>query len=85
MRTIQVVVAFDVHKTGDHLEVEDQVACDAIAQGYAVPSVYAVEPAAPPVDAEPVTVPAELVEQGEALAFEPATETRVIDGAPEVK
>lgn len=39
MRTIQVVVPFDVHQAGDVIEVEDQVACDTIAQGYAVPSV----------------------------------------------
>ncbi len=42
MRTIQVVVGFDVHKAGEHIEVDDQVACDAIAQGYAVPSVYTI-------------------------------------------
>lgn len=43
MRIIRVTVDFDVHKAGDLVEVEDQVACDAIAQGYAVPSVDALE------------------------------------------
>jgi hypothetical protein len=44
MRTIHVVVPFDVHQAGDLVEVDEQVACDAIAQGYAVPSVEAVAP-----------------------------------------
>ena len=42
MRIIQVTVEFDVYKVGECIEVEDQVACDAIAQGYAVPSVEAL-------------------------------------------
>jgi hypothetical protein len=40
MKHIQVVVAFDVYKEGDCVEVEPQVACDAIAQGYAVPYTH---------------------------------------------
>lgn len=43
MRTIKVVVDFDVYKAGDHIEVEDQVALDACVQGYAVGSVDALE------------------------------------------
>jgi hypothetical protein len=49
MRTIHVVVDFDAHKAGDHIEVDDQVACDAIAQGFAVPSVEVLEKALDPV------------------------------------
>lgn len=41
MRTIQIVVPFGGFDAGDHVEVDDQVACDAIAQGTAVPSVEA--------------------------------------------
>jgi hypothetical protein len=50
MRTIHVCVDFDVHKAGDHIAVEDQVACDAIAQGLAVPSVDEIEKAFDPVE-----------------------------------
>jgi hypothetical protein len=48
MRTIYVVDDFDTHKAGDQVEVDDQVACDAIAQGKAVPSIWtykAIDPA----------------------------------------
>lgn len=50
MRTIHVCVDFDVHKAGDHVEVDDQVAVDAIAQGFAVPSVDPIEKAFDPVE-----------------------------------
>lgn len=39
MRTITVCQDFDGHQAGDHIEVDDQTACDAIAAGHAVPSV----------------------------------------------
>lgn len=66
MRTILFVESTGDHKAGDHVEVDDQTACDAIAAGFAVPSVDAIEPAEP-------------------KAFEPATENRATDAAPEVK
>lgn len=54
MRIIKVTVDFDVHKVGDHIEVEDQVACDAIAQGYAVPGLlYLEDPEEKAIDASP--------------------------------
>jgi hypothetical protein len=43
MRQIKIIVPFDVYTSGQTAEVEDQVACDAIAQGYAVPSIEEIE------------------------------------------
>ncbi len=43
MRTVYIVVDFDVHKAGDLVELDLQTATDAIAQGFAVPSVDVIE------------------------------------------
>ena len=48
MKNVQFVQDFDAYKKGEHFAVDDQVACDAIANGYAVPSVE-------PVQQKPVT------------------------------
>lgn len=48
MKNVQFVQDFDAYKKGEHVAVDDQVACDAIANGYAVPSVE-------PVQQKPVT------------------------------
>lgn len=50
MRIIRLVVDFSPFKAGDHVEVDDQYACDAIAQGFAVPSVDAIQKAFDPVE-----------------------------------
>ena len=39
MRTVQFLADFGGHAAGDHVEVDDQMACDAIAQGAAVPRI----------------------------------------------
>lgn len=44
MRTVRFIQDLDDFKAGEVLEVEDQIACGAIAQGYAVPSVDAAKP-----------------------------------------
>lgn len=62
MRTILLVSDYSPFAAGDHVEVDDQFACDAITLGFAVPSINPV-----------------------AKAFDPVEETRVIDGALEVK
>ena len=49
MRTILLVSDCEPYKAGDHVEVEDQFACDAIAQGFAVPSINPVAKAFDPV------------------------------------
>ena len=46
MKPILILQDFDAFKAGDHVLASDQVACDAIACGAAVPSVQAIaEPA----------------------------------------
>jgi hypothetical protein len=51
MKNVLFVQDFDAYKKGDHAAVDDQIACDAIANGFAVPSV------------EPVQQPSVLTEQ----------------------
>ncbi len=45
MRNVLFVRDFESFKAEDHVEVEDQIAVDAIAGGFAVPSVDAFAPA----------------------------------------
>jgi len=45
MRNLLFVQDFQTYKAGDHVEVDDQTAVDAIAAGFAVPSVDALPPA----------------------------------------
>lgn len=42
MRNVLFVSDFESFKAGEHTQVEDQIAVDAIANGYAVPSVDAL-------------------------------------------
>jgi hypothetical protein len=42
MKNIEFLQDFDAYKAGDHVLAPDQVACDAIACGAAVPSVQAI-------------------------------------------
>lgn len=51
MKNILFLQDFDAFKAGDHVLAPDQVACDAIACGAAVPSVEAI-PAPPTVTAK---------------------------------
>ena len=51
MKNILFLQDFDAFKAGDRVLAPDQVACDAIACGAAVPSVEAI-PAPPPVTAK---------------------------------
>ncbi len=44
MRNLLFVQDFENFKAGDHVEVDDQTAVDAIAGGFAVPSVDALAP-----------------------------------------
>ena len=55
MKNIQFVQDFDAYKAGDHVLADDQVACDAIACGAAVPSVQAI--------AMPVPAPVAAVDE----------------------
>lgn len=50
MRTILLVSDYSPFVAGDHVEVDDQFACDAIAFGYAVPSINPVAKAFDPVE-----------------------------------
>ncbi len=47
MKNVLFLQDFGPHKAGEHVMAEDQVACDAIASGAAVPSVQAVPVRAP--------------------------------------
>jgi hypothetical protein len=62
MRAVLFVADFDGHAAGDHAEVDDQTACDAIVQGAAVPSIEAIPKA---VEAAP-----------ENKAMEPVSEAK---------
>lgn len=53
MRTVLFVQSIDGFNAGEILEVEDQIACGAIAMGHAVPSIEA------PTNA--ITQPGEVV------------------------
>lgn len=46
MRAIRFLSDFQGHHAGNVAEVDDQLACDAIAQGHAVPSIDPVTPKA---------------------------------------
>lgn len=70
MRTILVCSDFDTYKAGDHVEVEDQTALDAIVQGYAVPSVK--------------EVPFDDADAPEKAVYA-APENRTFEATPEVK
>jgi hypothetical protein len=88
VRTVKFIKDFESYKADDHVEVDDQVACDAIASGAAVPSVDAIEAPqeSPAAAVEPsAEQPAAETPAAEQAAFEPATENRALDGAPEVK
>lgn len=56
MKNILFLQDFAGHKAGEHVMADDQVACDAIACGAAVPSV----------DAVPAPAPAPITPQTEA-------------------
>jgi hypothetical protein len=43
MKNVQFVQNFDAYKKGEYVAVDDQIACDAIANGYTVPSVQPVQ------------------------------------------
>ncbi len=43
MKNVLFVLDFDAYKKGDHVAVNDQIACDAIANGFAVPSVELIQ------------------------------------------
>ncbi len=43
MKNVLFLQDFDGYKKGSHVAVDDQVACDAIANGYAVPSVEPIK------------------------------------------
>jgi hypothetical protein len=47
MKNIEFLQDFDAYKAGEHVLAPDQVACDAIACGAAVPSVQALAEPAP--------------------------------------
>jgi hypothetical protein len=47
MKNIEFLQDFDAYKAGEHVLAPDQVACDAIACGAAVPSVQAIAEPAP--------------------------------------
>jgi hypothetical protein len=51
MKNIQFVQDFDAYQAGQHVLAPDQVACDAIASGAAVPSVQAIAMPTPAPDA----------------------------------
>lgn len=84
MRTVLFIHDLCEFKAGEVLEVEDQIACGAIAQGFAVPSVDAAQPhRAAPVEASEV-VPvdqAPVPEQQPAPAPDVAPESVPADGA----
>lgn len=51
MKNVLFLQDFGSHKAGEHVLAEDQVACDAIAAGAAVPSVEAVAEPVPEIAA----------------------------------
>ena len=48
MKPVLFLQDFGPHKAGEQLLAEDQIACDAIAAGAAVPSVQAIPAASEP-------------------------------------
>ena len=47
MKNVHFLQDFAAHKAGERVLVEDQLACDAIACGAAVPNVQAIVESAP--------------------------------------
>jgi len=74
-RIIKFVSDFVDFKSGDIVEVEDQLACDAIAEGYAVPTIDPVTKAA--------ESPAVAQESPETTVTESAPETVAAETAPQ--
>ena len=62
MRLVQFVQDVDAYKAGDVAEVDDQLACNAIAMGAAVPSIGEATVAPAEAVAEPVAEPVAVVE-----------------------
>lgn len=54
MKPVLFLQDFGPHKAGEQLLAEDQIACDAIAAGAAVPSVQAIAAASEPT---PTAIP----------------------------